>query len=260
MPTKQSHYCVEIASPPAAARNDKRVQMILFVFGTLFVLAFLSWATYRTAVFLRQVRLDFNLLLVPAENLLRLFLIIICIWLAQQSGQPYARFGWGAAQPARDVLIGFAIGILVALILPSLTQWAIARFGAHVYSPNVVRSILPRNRREWLLVPLALIPSVFLEELLFRSLLLGGFAIFVSPVGLAILWSVLFGAMHLPQGMFGIVVAALLGLLLSALFLMTASLLAPTLAHYLINLLQLVVASRDKSWLEPYETNASRDS
>ena len=231
--------------------------MILFVVGTLFILTFLCWATYRTAVFLRQVRLDFNLLLLPAENLLRLVLIAVCIWLAQQSGQPYAGFGWGAAQPGRDMLIGIAVGIFVALVLPPLTHWAIARFGSAVYSPVVVRSILPRNRREWVLVPLALIPSVFLEELLFRSLLLGGMAVFVSPVLLAILWSMIFGAMHLPQGALGIVVAALLGLLLSALFLATASLVAPVIAHYVIDLLQLVAASKDKSWLENYEANAS---
>ena len=234
--------------------------MTLFVVGTLFILTFLSWATYRTAVFLRQIHLDFNLLLLPVENLSRLVLILVCIWLAEQSGQPYARFGWSAAQPARDIVVGLAIGILIALVLPPLTQWAVARLGARVYSPGVVRSILPRNRREWLLVPLALIPSVFLEELLFRSLLLGGFAIFVSPILLAILWSMIFGAMHLPQGALGIVVAALLGLLLSALFLATMSLLAPVVAHYVINLLQLAAASRDKSWLENYEANASSHS
>ena len=239
------------------ARNDIIKEMILFVVGTLFILTFLCLATYRTAVFLRRVRLNFNLLLLPAENLVRLVLILVCVWLAEQSGQPYARFGWSAAQPARDIVVGFAIGVLVALVLPPLTQWAIARFGARVYSPVVVRSILPRNRREWLLVPVALIPSVFLEELLFRALLLGGLAIFVSPILLAILWSMIFGAMHLPQGVLGIVVAALLGLLLSALFLATASLVAPVIAHYVIDLLQLVAASGDKRWLENYEANAS---
>ena len=243
--------------------------MVLFVVGTLVILMFLCWATYRSAVFLRQVRLDFNLLLLPAENLVRLVLILVCVWLAEQSGQPYAKFGWSAPLPARDIVVGFAIGVLIALVLPPLTQWAVARFGAQVadpstsarvYSPVVVRSILPRNRREWLLVPVALIPSVFLEELLFRSLLLGGLAVFAPPLVLAILWSMIFGAMHLPQGALGMVVAALLGLLLSALFLATASLLAPFIAHYLINVLQLVEAARDKSWLESYNENPSSHS
>lgn len=243
--------------------------MILFVVGTLFVLAFLSWATYRTTVFLRQVQPTFNLLLLPAENIFRIVLIAVCIWLAQSSGQPYARFGWEAKEPARDMVVGFAVGILVALILPVLTRWAVSRFGAQVvdpatsarvYSPVIVRSILPRNRREWLLVPLALVPSIFLEELLFRSLLLGGWAIFAQPILLAILWSLLFGAMHLPQGALGMVAAAMLGLLFSVMFIATASLLAPFIAHYTIDLLQLVWASKDKSWLESYGANTSRHS
>jgi len=231
--------------------------MTLFVVGTLAVLVLLAWATLRTAVFLRQVQLTFNLLLLPAENIFRFVLIAVCVWLAQSSGQPYAQFGWRAAEPAREIVVGLAVGIPVALILPLLTRWAVARFGPPVYSPVVVRSILPRSRREWLLVPLALVPSVFLEELLFRSLLLGGFAIFAPPIVLAILWSILFGAMHLPQGALGMVAAALLGLLFSAMFIATASLLAPFIAHYAINLLQLVWASKDKTWLESYGANTS---
>jgi membrane protease YdiL (CAAX protease family) len=231
--------------------------MTLFVVGTLFILVLLAWITFQSAVYLRKIQPTFNLLLLPAENLLRLVLIAVCIGLAQSSGQPYARFGFDAAEPARDVVVGFVAGILVALALPPITRVAIARFGAQVYSPVVVRSILPRSRREWLFIPLALVPSVFLEELLFRSLLLGGLAIFAPPLFLAVGWSALFGAMHLPQGALGIVVAALLGLLLSALFLATASLLAPFIAHYIINILQLVAAARDKSWLESYNEDTS---
>jgi membrane protease YdiL (CAAX protease family) len=231
--------------------------MILFVVGTLSILVLLAWTTFRSAIYLREIQPTFNLLLLPAENLLRLALIAVCLWLAQSSGQPYARFGLNVVEPARDVVIGFVVGILVSLALPPITHIAIARFGAQVYSPVVVRSILPRSRREWLLVSIALIPAVFLEELLFRALLLGGLAIFAPPLVLAVSWSVLFGAMHLPQGALGIVVAALLGLLLSVLFLTTASLLAPFIAHYLINVLQLVAASRDKSWLENYDENTS---
>jgi membrane protease YdiL (CAAX protease family) len=231
--------------------------MSLFVVGTLVVLALLAWATYHTAQALRETRPDFNLLLLPAENFLRLALIAVCVWLGRTSGLSHAQLGWEWADASRDVVIGVGAGIFVALILPSLAHRAVARFGAGVYSPIVILCILPRNAREWLLVPLALVPAVLLEELLFRSLLLGGLAIFVSPFVLAIAWSLIFGAMHSPQGALGIVVAAALGLLLSALFLATASLLAPFLAHYVINFLQLVWASRDKTWLEKYATNTS---
>jgi membrane protease YdiL (CAAX protease family) len=224
--------------------------VLFFVLGTLALLAFLAWGTWRTALVLRTITPNFNLLLLPAENVLRVGIILLCVFLARLSGQSLAQFGWQSLDLSRDLLAGFFIGVVVALSMPPLTHWAIARFGAAIYSPIVVQSILPRNRREWFLVPLALAPAVFLEELLFRSLLLGGFGSFAPPILLALVWSIAFGAMHLPQGALGIIVAAALGLLLSVLFLATQSLLAPTLAHYFINLLQLVWASRDKSFLE----------
>ena len=231
--------------------------MIPFVAGTLILLAFICWSTFRSAIYLRQIQITFNLLLLPAENAMRVLLIAACIWLAQTSGQPYARFGWEFVEPARDIAVGLVVGTLVALSLPALTRGAVARFGARIYSPVVIRSILPRNSREQVLVPLALGPAVLLEELLFRALLLGGFAFWVPSLLLAVLWSVLFGAMHLPQGLLGIVVAAVLGLLLSALFLATASLITPFVAHYVINLLQIIWASRDKFWLEGYSESQS---
>ncbi|MCI0478499.1 MAG: CPBP family intramembrane metalloprotease [Anaerolineales bacterium] len=228
--------------------------MTIFLFGTLLLLAFLAWGTWRTAQALRDFTPDFNLLLLPAENILRVGLIGVCLGLAYFSGQSFAQFGWQSLDVSRDLLAGFFVGIVIALSVPQLTQWAIARFGASVYSPIVVKSILPRNQREWLLVPLALIPAVLLEELLFRSLLLGGFGAFAPPLLLALVWSILFGAMHLPQGALGIIVAAALGLLLSFLFLATQSVIAPLIAHYIINLLQLVWASRAKAWLDNYNS------
>ncbi len=225
--------------------------MLIFLAGTFAILIFLMWGTYQTAVYLRQVPVRFNLLLLPAENGLRLMLILACILLGQVSGLPYAVLGWQSRLPG-DLVLGLVIGILVALVVPPLTQAAVNRFGKQIYSPVVVLHILPRSRREWLFVPLALISSVLLEELLFRSLLLGGLGNFVPPVLLAVIWSLVFGSMHLPQGILGIVVAAGLGILLSGLFLVTASLLAPFVAHYVINLAQIVWASFDKSLLEQY--------
>ena len=226
--------------------------MNMFIIGTLLLLAFLAWSTWRTAQVLREFTPDFNLLLLPIENLVRIILIAVCIGLGVQSGQSFAQLGWQAVNVTRDLLAGFFVGIGCALIVPPVTHWAIARLGASVYSPIVILNVLPRNAREWVLVPLALVPAVLLEELLFRSLLLGGFGVFAPPLVLALVWSLFFGAMHLPQGALGIAVAAALGLILSFLFLTTHSLLAPFLAHYLINILQLAWASRDRTWLENY--------
>ena len=228
--------------------------MIFFVMGTLALLAFLAWATYRTAIVLREAMPDFNLLLHPVENGMRLVLIGVCFALGWVSGLPIAQLGWVSSDLARDAMLGLGAGVLTALALQPITTWAVARFGPQIYSPVIVLNILPRNRREWVLVPLALVSSVLLEELLFRSLLLGGFSVFASPLLLTIMWSCLFGAMHLPQGALGIVVAAMLGVGLSVLFIVTSSLVAPFIAHYLINVLQVIVAARDKKLLESYGT------
>jgi membrane protease YdiL (CAAX protease family) len=224
--------------------------MIIFPLGTIILLIFLIWATWRTAQLLREVPLTENLLLLPAENALRFALILACFGLGQISGLPHAQLGWQWMEPARDIVVGFFVGIVVAMLVPPFTHWAVARFGSHIYSPIIVRSVLPRNRREWLLVPLALVLTVLLEELLFRSLLLGGFGTIAPPLVLAIAWSLIFGAMHAPQGALGVAVAAVLGLLLSFSFLWTQGLIVPLIAHYVINLLQLVWASHDKTVLE----------
>jgi membrane protease YdiL (CAAX protease family) len=139
------------------------------------------------------------------------------------------------------------VGVAVAMAAPPITHYAIMCFGANIYSPAVLLHVMPHNRREWLFVPLAFVPAVILEELLFRSLLLGGFGAFMPPALLALAWSIIFGLMHSPQGALGMVIATALGLLLSGLFLTTQSLVAPCLAHYVINLVQLVWAAHDQT-------------
>ncbi len=228
--------------------------MILFVIGTLCLVAFMAWGTYRTTQVLSLLPPGVNPLLLPAENGLRLILVLMCVGLGWSSGVSPVQLGWVSVEPGRDLGLGLAVGAVVALIVPPLTQLVVRWFGPQVYSPLVVKSIMPRNRRQWALVPAALVSAVLLEELLFRSLLLGGFAVFAPPFLLASIWSLAFGALHWPQGIFGAVVAAALGGLLSALFLGTGGLLAPFVAHYVINLVQLVLAARDKAWLDGYSS------
>lgn len=227
--------------------------MIGFLVGTLLLLIFLAWATWRSAQVLRLIPPTMNVLLLPAENVMRVLLVLVCIGLGWLSGLPFPQLGWGSAEPVRDGLAGLLIGGVIAMLVPPLTQWAVNRFGKQVYSPIVVRSVLPRNRQQWLLVPSALFLAVFLEEILFRSLLLGGFGSIAPPFLLALIWSIVFGVMHLPQGLLGMIVAAMLGLVFSILFLTTSSLLAPVVAHYIINLLQIGWAAHDRTWIESYE-------
>ncbi len=218
----------------------------IFVGGTLILTAFIVWATYRSAQMLKHVKVDFNLLLLPAENLLRVGLVVTCLILGWVSGLSREQLGWVSHTPVTDVAIGLGVGLAVQVTLNALTNWAIERFGPHIYSPQVILSVLPRNRDEWALILLALFPAVLVEELLFRSLLLGGFAPVLPVPVLVVSTAFLFGWMHSPQGRLGVVMTAVVSLLLAGLFLWRGSLLPPLVAHYVVNLLQLIVAHRHR--------------
>jgi membrane protease YdiL (CAAX protease family) len=223
--------------------------LVVFIAGTLILTVFITWITYRSAQMLQYIEVDFNLLLLPAENLLRVALVIICLMLGWASGLPREQLGWISHAPLADTAIGLGVGIAVQVPLNLVTNWAITRFGPQIYSPMVILSILPRNQDEWAPVLLALFPAVLVEELLFRSLLLGGLRLFVPVSVVLIITTLLFGWMHSPQGRLGMTMTAAVSLLLAGLFLWRESLLPPLLAHYTVNLLQLLVAHRHRDRL-----------
>lgn len=225
------------------------MRLTFFVACTLAMTAAIAYLTYRSAQLLRKIEVPFNLMLSPIENGFRLLLIIGCLLLGWLSGLPPARFGWTIESPSNNVFIGVAAGALIQIVLHPFTRWAVARFGKTMYSPIVMLNILPETRREWLLVPLALGPAALLEELLFRSLLLGGLSVLWPAIALAILGSLLFGAMHAPQGPLGIFVTGAVGFVLSLVFLWRWSLLSVFAMHYTINVLQLLRAAREREWL-----------
>jgi membrane protease YdiL (CAAX protease family) len=220
------------------------VGLVVFLAGTLALTAFAAWATYRSALMLKYTEVDFNLLLLPAENLLRVGLVLICLILGWVSGLPRQQFGWVSYAPVVDIAIGLGAGLAIQVSLNGLTDWALRRFGPRIYSPVVLLSILPRTRDEWAPVLLALFPAVLVEELLFRSLLLGGLSLFFPAWALVVGTALLFGWMHSPQGQLGMIMTAIISVLLAALFLWRGSLLPPLIAHYVVNILQLLVAYR----------------
>lgn len=219
----------------------------LFVLLTLALAAFIGWSTYQTARLLRRWRPDRNLLLMPAENLARIGLALGCVGLGWLSGLPATTLGWRWPPTAADLAAGAAVGAALSLSLAAASHLAIKRWGAAIYSPLVILNVLPATAREWGLVLAALWPAVALEELLFRALLVGGLSPLAPTWLLAVGVSAFFGFLHLPQGRLGVVGAALAGLLLSGLFVATGSLAAALTAHYVADVLQLVLASRRRA-------------
>ena len=109
---------------------------------------------------------------------------------------------------------------------------------------RLLRCIIPANRREWLLVLLALLPAAAVEELLFRSLPLGGLAGLIAPGWLLWPLALCFGLLHWPQGGWGVVGTTLAAIAFSLLFLAMQSIWAPLAAHYVMNVAQMVLAHR----------------
>lgn len=216
----------------------------LFMILTFALVAFLGYGTYATARLLRNWQPDRNLLLLPAENLLRLVLITLCLILGLLSGAPAAQLGWVFPAVGQQLLWGTLWGVGLALFFYSSTQWLVYATGQRFYSSVVIQAITPRSGRELVLVLLVMAPVVLVEELLFRSLLIGGFALFLPMPLLIIGWSLLFGLLHAPQGIWGMLGAGLGGLLLSILFVMQGSILLPIVTHYVTNCVQVIQAMR----------------
>lgn len=219
--------------------------MLFFTIGLVLLLGFVCFATYRTGQMLATWKPDQNLLLLPFENIARLVMIGVAIGLGIISGRGPEALGWVSAQPLADILIGLVVGVSVSLVLLMPSLW-VKRHRPQWQSDVVLESIRPRSRRQWPLVVLALIPVALLEELLFRSLLLGGFAPYVNVLWFAVAASILFGLLHRPQGEWGVAAVTAVSLVFSALFLWRTSLLLVTAAHWMANVTQLVQAA----WLE----------
>lgn len=212
----------------------------------------LAIVTYQSNQLLKQFQPEFNLLLSVPENLVRIGLVGVCLLLAWMSGLSRQQLGLVVVNPLWQVGIGLGSGLLIQGSLNVVMVLGIKKFGRDVYSPLVIRSILPRRPVEWVLVPLAFIPAVFMEELLFRPLWIGVFSPIMWLPVLVVGVSFVFGVMHLPQGILGAALAGGVNILLSLLFVWTGSFLAPLVAHYTINVSQLVLAHFQRNWLDKY--------
>ncbi|MFL5732730.1 MAG: CPBP family intramembrane glutamic endopeptidase [Chloroflexia bacterium] len=212
----------------------------------------LAWVTYQSGRILRALPVSENLLLAPVENMVKGIVVLLCIGLGALSGVPFKQLGWTLDNVGRDVGLGLILGLATQLVANGATTLAIKVWGKQIYSPVVMKNIMPRTRPEWLLVPAALGLAVLLEELLFRSLLLGGLGSTVPIPLLVVGFSAIFGLMHSPQGALGVVLTAILGMWLCLLFLWSGGLLLPLTVHYVINFLQLLKAQDEQAWLDSY--------
>lgn len=220
------------------------MNQVTFAGLVAFLMAALGWLTLQSGRILRHYIPESNLILGLPDNLARIALIAICIVAGLTVGPGAGQLGWESDALLKDVLAGAGIGAALAGFLLWAGTTAIRRWGPDIYDNRLLRAIVPTSRREWVLVALALAPAALGEELLFRSLPLGGLDWLVPPVVLMWPLALVFGLLHTAQGLWGVVGSTLLGLVFSALFLWTGNIWTPFVAHYVLNLVEVTVAMR----------------
>lgn len=163
--------------------------------------------------------------------------------LAWWTDVPAAAFGLASELATPNLIaVGAAAG-LVLYIGNELAAAAARRFG---YGPQtrLREAMAPTTPGEWGLLLGVVIPVIAVtEEAIFRGALVGALALAfgLDPWLLVAGSSVAFGLGHGAQGALGIAVATLFGAALGALFVVTGSLLAVVVAHYVVDALEFGV-------------------
>lgn len=141
------------------------------------------------------------------------------------------------------------VGVVAGLLIAAGNEAAVRLLDVAgvAYDESARDALTPETVAGWLFLLVVALPVVAgFEELLFRGVLVGALAtgFGVSLWVLAAASSVAFGAAHTAQGNVGVVVTTLLGVALAAVFVLTDSLLAAVVAHYVVNAVEFVVHAR----------------
>jgi membrane protease YdiL (CAAX protease family) len=133
----------------------------------------------------------------------------------------------------------FGLAVLVAIPLGAFRRWRTGK-GVPAYLARL-SALLPRDRDEVLLGAAISVAAGIGEELFFRLLLPMLLAAFVGGIPAVIVAILLFGLAHAYQGWKGVTVTTLVGILFTAMYLMSGSLAIAMLFHATIDLMTLAI-------------------
>lgn len=149
--------------------------------------------------------------------------------------------------PEGDVSPGFLAGFIVAIVIGVGALTALLVLQARrkkTKAPIIgdVEALLPRNLAEGVWGVALSVNAGISEELFFRLLLPLLFHALTGDVVIAFaLSAILFGLAHAYQGVWGVLLTAVLGVVMSVLYLRTGQLWIPMVAHAVLDLRALVV-------------------
>jgi len=197
-----------------------------------------AWFVFRTlarADAERRPRLRRRLYFMAMLTQWTLAAVILTRWVRTSRG--WSEIGLVPVLTPGAIGVGVGLALMVTLIvfqlrrgLDAATQQRARNRLAHV------EPLLPHSPGELALFRRVAITAGVCEELLFRGFLIWYFAHFTGLIQAALISSVSFGIGHAYQGLRYVVITALLGAFLSAIYLVTGSLLLPMLIHALMDL------------------------
>jgi membrane protease YdiL (CAAX protease family) len=175
------------------------------------------------------------LLLLLAGRYVALLLEAVRGWLA-------GRWFGGLVVASDGAVAVIAIVAAAVIVVGTVVAVWFARNSDEVPTIGNIGALLPRNRAELRYGVALSINAGVMEELLFRLAVPATLYGATGSAVIALLGSVvLFGALHLYQGLPGILGSGIIGALLMVLYLATGTIVVPIIAHALIDLRSLVL-------------------
>jgi uncharacterized protein len=174
-------------------------------------------------------------------------LVLLAAWqyvsLASRDALTWRPLDWLSTHLSGDFGTGLAVGAAIAFVLVLVLPVILFRDRINeVTAVGDITALLPRTRGELIYGAAMSVNAGVVEELLFRlgmpALLFGITGNGVVAFALA---AVLFGLLHIYQGAWGVVGATLLGLLFTAIYLLSGSILVVIAVHALVDLRSLVL-------------------
>ena len=142
----------------------------------------------------------------------------------------------------RLTLNAVIIGVLATIPLLTFFIWASkSKIPVLVHHRTLMDSLMPFVLGGWSVIQLVILSLAagVAEEALFRDAIQGGLAERIGTPFAIILASALFGASHMLTWTYGIL-AALIGVYLGVLYVLTGNLLAPMITHFLYDAVFLI--------------------
>jgi membrane protease YdiL (CAAX protease family) len=157
--------------------------------------------------------------------------------------------GWPGVRELRGLLIhepgvswSVLFGVIIALVVLTVIGARAARKEQEVPMIGDISAMLPRNRQELVLGALLSANAGVVEELMFRLALPAAIYGASGSALAAVVGSVLlFGALHVYQGIPGVIGTTIVGAILMLLYAVSGTIVVPIIVHALFDLRSLVL-------------------